>query len=236
MNNGLLNIDQITAGRMFKRIARRVELVQTTTSTNDGIWAAAHNEPLDGYVIFAEHQTAGRGRMGRSWHSPTGASVMFSVLLIDSPESATPSAESLGLIVGIAAATAINESTGVSAQIDWPNDLVVQDRKLGGILIESRVLPSHGRAYAVGIGINCLQHRSHFPDDIRSRATSIDIESTRPVDRHAVATALLDSLDAWLSDSSRWEPANLKAAFLEHATPFGRDIRLRYQGDRKSVV
>ena len=156
---------------------------------------------------------------------------MFSVLLIDSDEAPTPSAESLGLIAGIAAVSAVNETTGLSAQIAWPNDIVVGDRKLGGILIESRTLATRRRAYAVGIGINCLQHRDHFPDDIRSRATSIDLESTRPVDRQSVATALLLSLDAWLSEPARWEAPTLKAAFLEHTTPFGRNVRLRYQGN-----
>lgn len=231
MNSGLLNIDHIIAGRTFKRIARRVELVPSTTSTNDCIWAAAKDDPVDGHVVFAEHQTAGRGRMGRSWHSPSGASVMFSVLLIDRDETPTPSAESLGLIAGIAAASAVIETTGLSARIDWPNDIVVGHRKLGGILIESRTLAAGRRAYALGMGINCLQHRNHFPEDIRSRATSIDLESTRPVHRESMATALLVSLDAWLSDATKWDAATLKSAFLELATPLGRDIKLRYEGN-----
>ena len=231
MSSGFLNIDHVVGRHRFKRIARQVELVPSTTSTNDWIWTAANNDPVDGHVIFAEHQTAGRGRMGRLWHSPSGASLMFSVLLLDSDDAPAPSADSLGLIAGIATVSAIIETTGLSARIAWPNDIVIDDRKLGGILIESRMLPAGCRAYALGIGINCLQHRNHFPDDIRSRATSIDLESTRPVHRESIATALLNSLDAWLSDAAKWDTANLKSAFLELATPLGRDIKLRHEGN-----
>jgi len=234
MNNGLLDIQRILAGRTFKRIAGRVDLIRSTTSTNDYIWSAAADDaahdPTDGHVVFAEFQSAGRGRMGRSWHSPTGASVMFSILLIESADTPTPPAEALGLIAGIAAASAINDVTGLTARIAWPNDIVVGHRKLGGVLIESRMIETGRRAYALGIGVNCLQHRTHFPDEFRPRATSIDLESTRPVDRESIAAALLLSLDAWLAEPLRWEPSTLKAAFLQHATPLGCDIELRFQG------
>lgn len=230
MQNGVMQLDRILSGRKLRRLGPQVELLETTTSTNDHVWRRAEDDPADGYVVFAEYQSAGRGRFNRPWVSPRGASVMVSVLLIDSADHPTPPVETLGLLAGIATSEAIHSAVGIDAQIAWPNDIVVHGRKLAGVLIESRTLPSELRAFAVGIGINCLQHRDHFPPELRSRATSLELESNQPVDRETVAGALLAALDEWLADSSRWEPDVIKTAFVQHALPFGRHIRLQHEG------
>ena len=85
-----MNLERVLRQRTFTRIAKPAEMLETTTSTNDHVWSIAANEGADGYVVFAEHQTAGRGRMGRSWHAPRGAGIMCSLLLIDAPEHPVP--------------------------------------------------------------------------------------------------------------------------------------------------
>lgn len=246
MHTGVMDIERILSGRRFRRLAQHVEVLESTTSTNDYAWRRADNGAGDGYVVFAEYQTAGRGRMGRSWVSPRGASVICTTLLIDSPDQerglasmplthgdkggSSPTAETLGLIAGIATAHAITEVTGITALIAWPNDILLARGKVAGILVESRVLADGRRAFALGIGINCLQHRNHFPPDLRSRATSLDLESSVAIDRESVAAALLSSLDDWLADPSRWDAGLVREAFLKCATPLGRSIRLRYKG------
>ena len=230
MNTGVMNIERILAGRTLGRLARRVDILDTTTSTNDHAWAHANDTAADGFVVFAEHQTAGRGRMGRSWISPRGAGVICTTLLIESGEHLIPTTGSLGLIAGIATAHAIVEATGICALIAWPNDIVIRNRKTAGILVETRTLAGGVRACALGIGINCLQHRNHFPADLRARATSLDIESSVAIDRESVAGALLSNLDKWLADPSQWEAGNVRAAFMACALPIGRSIRLRYEG------
>ncbi len=230
MSAGVLNIERICRGRSLRRVGGDARLVHSTTSTNEFVLEQVAAGASDGFVVFAEHQTAGRGRMGRTWHSPRGASVMASVLLMDTPEHAVPPVGMIGLITGIAAARAIRETTGVDARIEWPNDVLVEDRKLAGVLIESRALDTDRRAYAVGVGINCLQRPDHFPDGLRRRATSLDIECARPVCREEVAGALLSQLDAWFSEPSRWDARTVCDAFGEVALPVGRRVRVLYQG------
>lgn len=230
MNAGVMDVERILAGRTLRRIGRSITLLDSTASTNDHVWSIADNGAGDGYVVFTEHQSAGRGRMGRSWVSPRGASIMCSMLLIDSADLPVPTADTLGLIVGIATANAIVQATGISALVDWPNDIVIRDRKVAGILVESRPLASGRRGFVVGIGINCLQHRHHFPAELRSQATSLDLESSVAVDRESVAGSLLSSLDQWLCDPSRWGAQEVRSAFMASTIRLGRPIRLRYQG------
>ncbi len=231
MASGLLDIEEVLANCSLQRLAKRTQLVESTTSTNDVIWEQAAGGASDGLVVFAEHQTAGRGRMGRAWHSPRGASVMASVLLIDAPNHSVPPVGTLSLIAGIATARAVREACDLNARIDWPNDVVIGNRKLAGTLVESRVLDGGRRAYVVGIGINCLQHRDHFPKELRSLATSLEIECDHPVCRETVAGALLSHLDAWLVDPDLWDAQTVCDAFRACALPNGRRVRVRYEGE-----
>ena len=231
MKPGLLNVERVLAGRRLRRLGRSVEVLKSVGSTNDHALSRAAATAQDGDVVFAEYQTTGKGRQGRSWHSPRGAAVMGTVLLIESANCPIPSGETLGLIAGIATADAILDATGLHALIEWPNDVLVNERKVAGILIESRVLGPDRKALAVGIGINCLQNRDHFPLELRSRATSLNMESSLPIHRDAVAGALLSRLDGWLAEPRRWGPAHGRQAFMARALPFGRPIRLRYRGE-----
>lgn len=227
---GVLDMGRILAGRSFQRIAGETQLIESTTSTIDYVWSSCRDGAGDGFVVMAEHQSTGRGRMGRRWHSPRGASILCSLLLIETDRYPGPPAEMLGLIGGIATARAVIDATGVAVRIAWPNDIMVEDRKLAGVLVESRVLDTGGRAHAVGIGINCLQDRGHFPDAIRAFSTSLHLESAEPIVREPVAGALLHHLDAWLSDPSRWDAQAVASTFRECAAPFGQRVRLRHKG------
>jgi BirA family biotin operon repressor/biotin-[acetyl-CoA-carboxylase] ligase len=234
MNAGVLNVERVLAGRRLRRAGRSIEVLETVGSTNEYALSLIARGVRDGHVVFAEHQTAGRGRHGRSWQSPRGASVMGTVLLIESVEGPVPSGEVLGLIAGIATADAILEATGLTALIEWPNDVLVNGRKAAGVLVESRTTGAGRRAFAVGVGINCLQHRDHFPLELRRRATSLDMESGVAVDREGVAGALLGRLDGWLADAERWSPAAVREVFMARSLSFGQAIRLRHGGEEYS--
>ena len=203
MSSHRLTVDDVTRGLDTLRIGRRVLVFDELDSTNvHGLeQLCGQGAAADGTVIFAEHQTAGRGRLGRRWQSPRGASLLFTVLLVEPRNSGVPRSTSrLTIIASVAAAEAIRMSTDVEAVIRWPNDLYVRDMKLAGILIETRDWPGGLLATAIGIGINCLQQPGHFPPDLARPATSLDIESSRPVDRAAVARAILTRLDRRLAD------------------------------------
>ncbi len=160
--SGPLRMAEIRAGLAGKRIGRRIEFLESTTSTNDVAWQFLAGPDADGLAVLADHQSAGRGRHRRFWHSPRGASLLCSVALIENAPAWTGS--QLALLAGIAACDAIRLTTDIVPSIKWPNDLLVRDRKVGGVLVESE-MRADATALVVGVGINCLQQATHLPDD-----------------------------------------------------------------------
>ena len=225
---GLLDADAIRDGLNTKRVGRLVRVLPETTSTNDEVLARADDRAADGLAVLAEQQTSGRGRMGRQWVSPRGASVLCSVLVFLDDTPAWMSRTTL--IGGVAAYDAARPWAPDAITIKWPNDLLVSARKLGGVLVESRPVGGATRAFAIGVGINCLQQDAHWPAELRGRATSLEIESDRPVDRVVVVRALLTALDTWLCDPAAWDDEQLKAAWVARASILGQRIRLRCDG------
>lgn len=214
-----LDADQLARQLNVQRIGRLLCVLPQATSTNKLCLEAAELES-DGLAMFAEYQTAGRGRLGRSWWAPRGSSLLFSVLLIEPPDVVRPARWLLQ--AGLAVAEAIRAETDVEALLRWPNDLMAvragTTRKLGGILIETRRLSAAGKqAWVIGVGLNCLQHAGHFPPEFRQRATSLEMESAGPIDRLSLARRLLQGLDReW---SRRPDDALLRQRWLKLALP-----------------
>lgn len=224
----LLDAATLCDGLATKRVGRMVRVLPEATSTNDVALAAAAELSADGLAVFAEYQTAGRGRQGRVWLAPRGASLLCSVVLLEPDDTAF--AGSLTLTAGIAACDAVREATIVWPVLRWPNDLYVRQRKLAGVLVESRPAPDGRRAWVLGIGINCYQHQEHFPPEIRDRATSLDLEQREPVDRLRLARQLLRDLDRWLAPAGAPRPEPVREAWLERAEPLGSRVRLCSEG------
>ena len=173
-------------------------------STNDEAAALAVGGAGEGTTVVAELQTAGRGRMGRTWYSPPGAGLYVSVVMRPrspqagpgvrpapgSPgEAPAPLPSLLTLMAGVALCDAVRETTGLRAEIKWPNDLVCGRRKLAGILAEAGVSLNGAGFVVVGIGVNLRP--VEYPREIASRATSIEEELGRRVDRGALLACLL---------------------------------------------
>jgi len=228
IDSGTLRLDDIEGAIRRRRIGRRIVFLPTTHSSNDEAWRRAGDEDADGLVVLTDHQSGGRGRFGRTWHAPRGAGLLCSVLLIDGPGELT--GDRLGLIAAIAVRDAVMACTEIRPSIQWPNDVMVRDRKLAGVLIESRTVGEGLRAYVIGIGINCLQHRAHFDADLMDKATSLEIESRLRVDRTRLAIALLDALDGWLADPTAWGVSDLRSRWLAAADVLGRRVRVRQAG------
>lgn len=263
-----LTAEQLRRGWTPRRIGRHIITVAETLSTNtlalDSISTIGgpDGREADGLVVMADYQTAGRGRLGRRWLSPRGASILCSVVIVPTdqeltagntgsvpggqPEPHAPEGSRkptlttqfsghLTLVSAIATCEAIRQSTEITPTIKWPNDLRVSGRKLGGILIESRPIGRGHRAWVIGIGINCLQHAGHFPAELQTFATSLELEASHAIDRIEVARSLLQRLDHRLADSALRgsDPASFKAirsAWERYAEPIGQRVRLRARG------
>ncbi|MCG3137338.1 MAG: Bifunctional ligase/repressor BirA [Phycisphaerae bacterium] len=209
-------------------IGRQVEVHDELDSTNSRGLALADDSRYHGLVVFAEKQSAGRGRLQRPWQSPKGASLLCTVVLQLDPQSRV--AEGLWLWSALAVQQAVRTACALNSEIKWPNDLLCRGRKLCGILIESRSLVDGRRGYAVGIGLNCLQQEAHFPPELRSRATSLELECHQPIDRLQVAQKLLEALEMWRQQADLLDGEELKSCWLEHAQPLGRRLTLLSEG------
>ena len=185
---------EIACDLAVSRVGRIVRCVGDTASTNDLAWQAADEGPAaaDGLAVFAEHQSSGRGRRGSRWLAPPHSSVLCSVLVW------LPDLSGRGAIftraASLAVAEAIEDQCRLEVGIKWPNDLVIEDRKVAGILVESRPAWAGVGPVAIGVGINCHQGEESFPSEIRPYAASLAMFG-EDVDRTLLARACLERLD-----------------------------------------
>ena len=183
-----LDHDKIKANLHTKRIGSQIIVFNSTSSTNDIAWEYARNDNNDGLVIFAEHQTVGRGRGSNKWLSDFGDSLLFSIIL----NRIKINSEMLSLAAAVSIAGSIAENTAIK----WPNDILLNGKKIAGILIESR-----NHKFVVGVGINC--HQKQFPDEIKDTATSVDIQNGGICDRNIIAKRVLSDFEHWLQISEK---------------------------------
>ena len=166
----------------------------TIDSTNTKAKQLASQGAPHGTVLIADSQTGGRGRLGRSFHSPPGSGIYLSVIL--RPQCHAGQLMHLTCATGVAMCDAVEAACGTRPCIKWTNDLVFGKRKLGGILTELSLDTKGNTSYAVvGIGINCTQMESDFPEDICSIATSLQAQTGDSIDRSRVIAAMLVSLE-----------------------------------------
>jgi len=224
MPTDLLDPDKIKANLKTKRIGRKILVFDSTSSTNDITAEYAKNKDNDGLVIFAEQQSAGRGRAGCKWHSSRADSILCSIVFIESALKA----ELLSLACAVAVADALGKVGISEAKIKWPNDILLTGKKVAGILLESKTINTNN-AYIIGVGINCHQTRDSFPSELQSTATSIDIESQTICDRILLAKRLLTSIDSWL-DMAEKNSKDITDRWRELSIQLGHRITLSYNG------
>ncbi|MQA81479.1 MAG: biotin--[acetyl-CoA-carboxylase] ligase [Streptosporangiales bacterium] len=203
---------------------REVRVVAETASTNADVAAAARQGEPEGLVVVADHQSAGRGRLDRSWVAPPGTALMFSALLRPA-EVPLARWSCLPLLAGVAVATATRETCGVDATLKWPNDVLVGERKLAGLLTE-RV----GDAAVLGVGLNVTTTAEELPTPA---ATSLLVEGATSADRERLLDAVLDALEHRYASWRRpgGEVATLYA-YRELCATIGRSVRVLLPGDR----
>jgi len=174
-----------------KVIGRDIRVFEETTSTNDVIEKLARDGVKEGVVVFAESQTKGRGRLGRKWMSPTHKGLWFSILL--RPKLSPQETTQLTVASATALRRAIKTVTGVSADIKWPNDLLIGGKKVVGILTEMSAEVDRVRHVILGIGVDVNQ--TDFPPELRAIATSLKAEAGEEISRAELAVEILRELD-----------------------------------------
>jgi BirA family biotin operon repressor/biotin-[acetyl-CoA-carboxylase] ligase len=206
--------------------AGKLRFMRTTGSTNIDAMEAGRSGAPEGLVCLADEQTAGRGRSDHGWSSAPGEGLYVSVLL--RPEVPASRLGLLPLAAGLAAAEAIRAAAGLTADLRWPNDLLVGERKAVGILAEAHA-EANGAAFAVvGMGINV--HQREFPPGLSTPATSLDIEAGRRISRSALLVALLKSLERETRGLETPEAATSIPPRIERASSWVRGRRVEVHG------
>ena len=174
-------------------IGRHIIVLDQTGSTNDAILQVASGNAKEGLVLFAEHQTAGRGQRGNRWESVAAKGLWFSILL--RPEIPMGDSGRLTIWSIQAISDMIRTEFSLEPKIKLPNDVQVRGRKVAGVLVEMRAQEKAPHLAVVGIGINVNQSVEDFPPELQSRAISLAMALGRPVDRQKLAAVVLRTLD-----------------------------------------
>jgi BirA family transcriptional regulator, biotin operon repressor / biotin---[acetyl-CoA-carboxylase] ligase len=208
---------------------RDVIVFEETDSTNEQAVKMGEAGAPSGLAIFAERQTAGRGRFGRRWESASHRGLWFSLLL--RPSLSMAHWPRLTTWAAAAMADAIEQTTGLAVQIKWPNDLQSHGRKLAGILIETGSDRAGSYFAVVGIGVNVNHSAEDFPEELRDSATSLQLETRRTIDRTALAVAILRTFHGWLDRLADDFPSVIDAA-CRRSSLIGKTIAIHCQENR----
>ena len=185
--------DELQAHSARATIGRQIIVLEQTSSTNDAILQVATTNSNEGLVLFAEHQTAGRGQRGNGWESAAGKGLWFSILL--RPGIQIDESGRLTIWAIEAVSDVIRTEFSLEPAIKLPNDVQVSQRKVAGVLVEMRAQEKAPHLAVVGIGINVNQSLEDFPPELQSRAISLAMALGRPVDRRQLGVAVLRYLD-----------------------------------------
>jgi BirA family biotin operon repressor/biotin-[acetyl-CoA-carboxylase] ligase len=161
-----------------------------TGSTNDDALAAARSGAPHGSLFVADEQTAGRGRRGHTWLAAPGENLLFSVLL--RPALALAQISALTLAIGLAVRDVVLPLISQDVLIKWPNDLLVDGKKLAGVLVESQLQGDHLEAVVVGVGLNVASRQ--FPEEIAARATSLAVLGAAKLERESLLASLMEAI------------------------------------------
>lgn len=235
----ILTVEALQAGLRTQRLGRTLRLFDEVDSTNLVATEMAQRGADHGTVVVAERQTAGKGRLGRSWFSSAGEGLYCSILLrSEYSRSLSDHLTWIPLISAMATARAIDQTTGLAVRLKWPNDVLLGERKVGGLLCESGGRasgPSHAVGHPgyviVGIGLNVNIALETFPEDLRDVATSLAIAAGRPVDRIRLLTVLLNELEMTIDNLSTASDLDLVRSYTAVCATLGRRVKLELAGN-----
>ncbi len=200
---------------------------ETVDSTNELAKKLAHQGTAEGTVVVAETQTGGKGRMGRIWYSPAGQGLWFSVIL--KPPLAPPDIPGLNLVWAVAVAKTIQEFTGLAAGIKWPNDILINDRKVAGVLTEMNAEIDKVNYLIVGIGVNVNLDSKTIPPHLAGTVTSLTEQKGSRVARLELLAALLNNLDLLYQEFLAGKFNTIMSAWRQMSVTLHRWVRIKSQ-------
>ena len=209
-------------------IGREIVFYESTVSTMELAFELSrqHDNP-DGIVVVADSQTGGKGRFGRKWTSPPGVNLYFTVLL--KPELLPKDVSLITLAAAVAVARAIREYSGLNAEIKWPNDIMINNKKTGGILTEMKALSGRIDVLAVGVGVNVNMTRDMMGTEIKDSATSLRMEKGEVLNRLGLFREILSGLDKYYKILLNGDKGALINEWLSLNSTIGNSVLIKNQ-------
>lgn len=208
---------------------------QQLSSTNSEAMSLAQAGAAHGTVVVADSQSAGRGRHARTWFSPPGTNIYCSIIArgVGQGLSLSEWLSWVPLTSALAVAEAVQCVAALPLSLKWPNDLLLTERKVGGILCESSLVSSSNPIVVIGIGLNVNVPRESFPEELRPIAASLHEASRQPIDRNRLIAQLLLDLEQSLDELRTHGPARLLRAYTTRCVTLGRRVRVLLGGDQE---
>jgi BirA family biotin operon repressor/biotin-[acetyl-CoA-carboxylase] ligase len=208
-------------------IAREVIFYKETTSTNDKVIEIG-TRGIEGTVVIADSQVQGRGRFGRRWISPPGVNLYFTVLL--KPPFSPKEASIVNLMVPVAVVSGIREYTQLETVIKWPNDVLIRDKKVAGILTEMKSDMNKIEFIAAGVGINVNMPLELLPPPLRQVTTSLKEEKGEAVNRIGLLGAIFSRLEYWYKHILKGKKRSLFNEWKRLDSIYGKKVCVKMQG------
>ncbi len=205
-------------------LGRHIHYYQDVDSTNRAAQELARQGAAEGTAVLAERQLCGRGRQGRTWHSPAGVGLYSSWIL--RPALPPHQVQLLTLTVAVAVARAISAQTLLSPKIKWPNDILIGEKKVAGILTEAEATGERIAHVVAGVGINVNHTAAELGQPLEALATSLRLEVGRLVERSALAAQLFVELETWYERLRGRDPSGILDEWRRHAATLGRRVRV----------
>ena len=230
-----LRPDDIRSTLATKRLGQHLHIHQSLSSTNSEAMTLAQSGAEDGTVVAAESQSAGRGRHARTWFSPPGLNLYCSIIVRGLGQGLTLAdwLSWVPLTTALAVAEAVQTVAATSLALKWPNDLLLDERKVGGILCESSLATPDNPIVVIGIGLNVNIPGELFPGELRPIATSLYEASHQLVDRNRLLAQLFLEMEQSLDELRDHGPSQLLQAYQRRCTTIGRKVRVILGADEE---
>ncbi len=228
-----LSRDRIRSTLATESLGHTLYLHQDLPSTNTEAVALARAGASHGTVVIAESQSSGYGRHGRAWFSPLGVNIYCSIIVrgMGGHLSLSQWLSWVPLVSALAVTEAIQQMAAVSLSLKWPNDLLLHERKVGGILCESSVANTNDPVVVIGIGLNVNVPPLSFPEELQPIAASLLEASRQPIDRNRLIAQLLLEVEQCLGELRSSGPVRLRQAYIARCATLGRHVRVLFTHD-----
>ena len=224
--------EQIRNGLTTKWLGRTIYYYDAVESTNLLAIELAQQGTPEGTVVLADKQLSGRGRGTRSWHSPAGVGIYCSVVL--RPTTPPAKAQLITLMAGVSIVKAIALRTGLSPRVKWPNDILINDKKVAGILLESMISGAQMGHSVLGFGVNVNNGPADLPENLRMKVSSLLMELKKPVDRSTLLIEIFSELERLYHIFQHEDFPIILEQWRRYSSTLGQRVRI-WQKDQATV-